>query len=303
MASTESFVVRQITSLEEAKYMVCEVALKEGWTPGIGDHKAFFAADPSGFFIGELNGKKISCICAVKYGEEFAFIGLYIVDKAYRGMGYGLKTFQAAMASVKNYNVGLDAVVDMVSIYERSGFHSVWLMRRYEFAAAQVAQALSECKCPSGVVIKPAAEVDFEKLFVYDRDIFGGPRHSFLEKWINNPTAHALAATNDKGEVHGYIVIRKVIETEKGSKIGPLFADNGEVARSLLRLACETVAAENLSEKFSIDTVGANPDASELIEKELLGGKFIYACKRMYTKGTPHKTLHKIYSTTTPELG
>ena len=304
MTSTETFVVRRIASPEEAKYLVYEMVLSEGCTPTIGDHETFFAADPTGFFVGELNGKKISCICAVKYGEEFAFIGLYMVDKAYRGMGYGLKTYQTAMASVENYNVGLDAVVDKVPIYERNGFHSVWLNQRYEFAAAQVAQALSVNKCLPGVMIKPAAEVDFEKLFVYDRDVFGGPRKCFLEKLISNPTAHAWAAVNDKGEVLGYIVIQKLIETDKGSKINPLFADNGQIARSLLRLACETVAVVNPGENFLIDAaVGANPDASELVEKELSGGKYVWDSIRMYTKGTPQKMLHKIYGITSLKLG
>ena len=55
---------------------------------GIGlSDAAFFDADPKGFFIGKLNGEKISCISAVKYGD-FRFIGLYIVKEPFRGKGY-----------------------------------------------------------------------------------------------------------------------------------------------------------------------------------------------------------------------
>ena len=87
MASV-NFKVRQICSAEEVAAVFFPKAVKVGWKPGALDHVSFFQADESGFYAGELDGKVISCISVVKYSKDYAFVGKYIVDKAYRGKGY-----------------------------------------------------------------------------------------------------------------------------------------------------------------------------------------------------------------------
>ena len=68
-------------------------------------------AEPGGFLIGELRDEPVGCISAVSYGGRYGFIGLYIVRPEYRGRGYGLRLWQAAMARLEGHNVGLDGVV------------------------------------------------------------------------------------------------------------------------------------------------------------------------------------------------
>ena len=53
----------------------------------------FRAADPDGFFIGEWRGEPVACLSAVAYGEDFGFIGLYIVKQAFRGRGFGMRVW------------------------------------------------------------------------------------------------------------------------------------------------------------------------------------------------------------------
>src|SRR5690606_1981637 len=62
-------------------------ARDEGWNPGLDDAAAFHAADPSGFLMGFVDGAPASCISVVKYGGDFAFLGLYIVQPQHRGKG------------------------------------------------------------------------------------------------------------------------------------------------------------------------------------------------------------------------
>ena len=57
------------------------------------DHELLFAADPTGIFIGELDGVIISSLCVVKFGDNHAFLGHNIVDKPYRGKGYMVSPF------------------------------------------------------------------------------------------------------------------------------------------------------------------------------------------------------------------
>ena len=44
-------------------------------------------------------------MAALKYDEEYGFIGRYIVKPQYRGKGYGYKVWQKAMERVKNINL------------------------------------------------------------------------------------------------------------------------------------------------------------------------------------------------------
>ena len=54
-------------------------ATAEVWNPGLADDACFAAADPEGFFIGELDGAPAATVSCVNYGASFAFLGFYIV--------------------------------------------------------------------------------------------------------------------------------------------------------------------------------------------------------------------------------
>ena len=50
------------------------LAAKEGWNPGLSDAECFYAADPEGFFVSELNGELIATISAVRYKDDYGFV-------------------------------------------------------------------------------------------------------------------------------------------------------------------------------------------------------------------------------------
>ena len=76
-------VIRNMSEHELA--LALEWAAAEGWNPGLDDAKCFYAADPNGFFLGELDGKPVGCISAVAYDNAYGFLGLYMVAPDYRG--------------------------------------------------------------------------------------------------------------------------------------------------------------------------------------------------------------------------
>ena len=103
--STDNFLVRRATSLADLQW-VMKLASKEDWRPRERDAECYFSAGiTQDFFIGDLNGERVSCISVVRYGKSVAFIGYYIVAKPYRGQGYGFETWKTALASINDqYN-------------------------------------------------------------------------------------------------------------------------------------------------------------------------------------------------------
>ena len=262
-----------------------DLASREGWNPGIHDAECFFAADPSGFLIGELLGEPVGCISAVSYAGRYGFVGLYIVRPGFRGRGYGMRLWESAMARLRGHNVGLDGVVAQQGNYALSGFRLAYRNVRYRGRAEPAA-------IHSSVAL--AAETTFEAIGHFDRQVFPERRDAFLRSWLTQPMAAAYVA-RDGGRLTGYTVIRRCRE---GWKIGPLAADDVVIARRLY----EGAAAHAPSgEAVFVDVPGANPSAKSFLAALSLTPVFETA--RMYTGPDPAIELPKLFGVTTLELG
>ena len=68
--------VRQM-SLAELE-LIIGWAADEGWNPGLEDASAFYAADPDGFFLKEVDGQAVAAVSVVNHSDDFAFLGLYL---------------------------------------------------------------------------------------------------------------------------------------------------------------------------------------------------------------------------------
>jgi ribosomal protein S18 acetylase RimI-like enzyme len=284
MPGAEStFVVRRMRP-EEIE-IVRSWAAAEGWNPGLEDGPCFFATDPAGFFVGELDGQLISSVSCVAYDETFSFLGLYIVKPEFRGQGFGLQTWRAGMERAGARNVGLDGVLAQQSNYERSGFAVAHQHLRYR--GEGVGEILE------GVV--PLSSIPFEQVLAYDRRCFPAPRPTFLRRWITLPGSVALGCLRD-GRLAGFGVIRRCVE---GYKIGPLFADDLASAELLLR----GLAAETGGDSFFLDISeeAENPAARELVRR--FGMKEGFRVARMYTRGRPKIETDRVFGITTMELG
>lgn len=56
---------------DEVETLAIELAVREGWNPGLHDAANFVAAD-LGFLLAECDGQLVGCIGAVSYGEPRA---------------------------------------------------------------------------------------------------------------------------------------------------------------------------------------------------------------------------------------
>ncbi|GAB4359518.1 MAG: GNAT family N-acetyltransferase [Oricola sp.] len=267
-----------------------EWAAREGWNPGLDDLAAFHAADPGGFLMGFVDGEPVSSISVVRYGDDFGFLGFYIVHPDRRGTGIGMETWNAGMARLQGRTVGLDGVVAQQDNYRRSGFEPAGRNIRH---AGVPDRAVPETVC----AIRPATPGDMERLAAYDRAHFPADRAGFLRGWTlpgSGARRMALVAAAG-GAVFGYGTIR---ECRSGWKIGPLFADARDVAEALFAALVATTPA---GAEVSLDTPQDNAQAVEMALRA--GLEPVFETARMYRGPAPRLPLDRIYGVTTFELG
>ena len=87
---------------QSASVRAAEVAIAwadaEGWNPGLDDRQRFLAADPESFLATEHDGEVAGPVSCALYGEDYAFIGFYIVRSDLRRRGIGSTLFDRALA-------------------------------------------------------------------------------------------------------------------------------------------------------------------------------------------------------------
>ena len=259
----KGLVVRRMTEADLTRAL--DWAAAEGWNPGLNDARCFYAADFEGFFLGELDGVPIGCVSAVRYGSGFGFLGLYIVKAEYRGRGFGLELWRAALDYLGDRIVGLDGVVAQQEDYRKSGFRLAFRNIRQQNEGGGAA--------PAGLT--DLATVPFDEIARYDGSAFPAPRATFLKSWIGQPRAVALGVV-DRKSLQGYGVLRACRE---GFKIGPLFADDEEAAE---RLFAGLMARAPGAPVF-LDTPEANPAALALAARHAM--KPVFETSRMYKNG------------------
>ncbi len=279
-----NYTIRTMTR-DEVNLAIDWAAL-EGWNPGVYDASCFYAADPNGFLMGELNSEPIATISTVKYGESFGFIGFYIVKPAYRGKGYGIQLWKAGLAYLAGRTIGLDGVLAQQRNYQKSGFKLAYRNIRYE--------GVSSNHATNTVRIVNLRNVPFEGVVAYDRQFFPDNRTSFLKAWLSQPGSTALGIMLD-GKLAGYGMIRVC---RLGYKIGPLFADRPEFADALLTALQSSIEPGKV---FYLDIPEINRDAVALAARHNM--KLVFETARMYTGEIPNLPINQLFGVTTFELG
>mgnify|MGYP000611974578 CR=1 FL=1 len=273
-------------SLEDINFFL-SLAKTEGWNPGLCDAIPFYSTDPNGFFIGIIGEKKIGCVSSVAYNSNFGFLGFYIVIPEYRGQGYGIQLWNKAIEYLGNRVIGLDGVIAQQENYKKSSFKFYYRNIRFEgkssnFSTISTSSSLIELN-----------KIPFETLLKYDSEVFGLNREIFLNNWISMPNSLSLAKM-DRDRLVGFGLIRSCVD---GYKIGPLFADNLEIATEIYN----ELSSKIPKGPIFLDVPEINLNALKLAEN----AKFtkVFETARMYTKPPPKQYLNKIYGVSTFELG
>ncbi|WMN62244.1 GNAT family N-acetyltransferase (plasmid) [Pseudoalteromonas xiamenensis] len=272
-------------SLDDLK-LASNWAELEGWNPGKFDAECYYRADPNGFLMGYLGDEPIASISVVNYGNEFGFLGFYIVKPEYRGKGFGYKLWQAGMNYLSGINVGLDGVVAQQDNYKKSGFKFAYQNIRFEGSVVAP-------KSISGEVCD-LIDVAFDKVAQFETAFFPVERKEFLKNWIEHPE-HIAFGYLIEGKLKGYAVARYC---EKGVKVGPLFADKIEYAQALFD-AVQSRLREG--DTIYLDVPAINEQALALVDNYAM--KPCFETARMYTGNIPKLDVRRIFGITSFEIG
>lgn len=262
----------------------------EGWNPGLNDGPLFWNVDPEGFLGIELDGVFAGGGAVIRHSASFGFMGLFLVDPAYRGRGLGRILWGARRDSLlrrlsPGATIGLDGVDAMVSFYQQGGFRRSTRHRRFRSPAGMAFSETGETVCTS--------QIPLEQLLEMDQLCFpGGPRRT-LAAWISQPGAISKAVVRN-GHLEAYGILRPCLT---GWKIGPLFAEHIQAAESVLM----SLLTNSDNRPVFIDAPDNNPAAIRLYRS--LGMDEIFGCERMYLGPQPAIDPRRIFGVTTLEIG
>ena len=204
---------------------VLDWAADEGWNPGLDDAAAFLASDPEGFFVTEADGAPVAAISVVNHSPDFAFLGLYLCQPAWRGRGIGLRLWTHALTHAGGRTVGLDGVAAQQANYARSGFVRVGNTLRL------VGRVLPRASVAHR--IRPVGPQDMARIAMVDARANGYARPQFLHGWLGaSPSRRSFVLLGPEGPT-GFATIRRCRD---GSKIGPLVAPDAEAALALINV-------------------------------------------------------------------
>ncbi len=262
---------------------------KEGWNPGLYDADIFWDTDPDGFIAAELDGEFIGGGSIVSYQGDFGFMGFFIIKPEFRSHGLGSKLWFARRKKLQarlseGAPIGMDGVFTMQPFYSAGGFGFAHRDIRFEGLAKA---------CPLPPTVTKLSDIPFELILEYDTAHFPCQREGFLKAWITQPESLAMGVI-DQGKLSGYGVIRRC---QTGYKIGPLFADNAQVANDLFNALSNHADGE----AFFIDVPEINNNAMRLVKVN--GLEEVFGCARMYFAHKPVLPDADIYGVTTFELG
>ena len=260
-------------------------AAAEGWNPGHHDADCYHVADPNGFLIGHLGAPPVATIAAIRYDRQFGFIGLYLVAPPYRGQGYGIRIWQAALTYLQGCTIGLDGVIAQQPNYLRSGFTPAFRNIRYAGCATGA---------PDRGAAVPLTDLPDAMIEAYEHPFFPVDRSAFRQKWITQPGSIARGVLRN-GRLRGYGVCRACCS---GYKIGPLFADS---AREAAQLFASLSAAVPAGEPLFLDVPQPNQAASALAAQH--GMTPVFETARMYCGPAPALPLERIFGIASFEIG
>lgn len=203
---------------------------KEDWAMVLSISKGFVAVE---------NGRVVGTAMASLLGDRCATVNMVIVDEAMRGRGVGRQLMQAALAAAENRECRLTATSDGLPLYEKMGFVACGQVLQYQGVPLATDK-------PAGVAW--ADRVEPAELAVIDAQAFGADRGNLFVELAERAR---FALVQEQGVTKGFAALRAF---GRGEVIGPVVAENVEIAKDLIAFVISERAGEFLRLDTTVDT-------------------------------------------------
>jgi GNAT superfamily N-acetyltransferase len=279
----------EIASMTRPEAAILESwAADEGWNPGLNDMDVAWETDAGAFVALRKDGELAGGGTIIAYDGKAGFMGLFIMRKDLRRQGLGQILWRERLRRLQkrlqpNAPIGMDGVFDMVPFYAAGGFRLLYRDLRYEGKA-------SGTRDPDAI---PLAQVPWAELAAYDLAVSGIERPDFMRRWLAQAGGEGFAWKHDGG-IAGYGFRRRC---RSGFKIGPLYAENADIARRLLESLLSTVPEAPVA----LDVPEPNKTAVALAEDR--GWTQSFGCARMLYGPQSAPPTDRIFGVTSFEFG
>ncbi|KAH0376013.1 hypothetical protein KCU92_g9960, partial [Aureobasidium melanogenum] len=243
-------VIRPAKNLKEARDLWWPLMTTLGWNRSYHDLESYISASRSrGLLVAVPDGsdEPVGHCQSTIYDNETGWVTLFVVQPTNQGKGYGRALFGAVLQEFKDNGttiIGLDAVVEQKSTYERRGF---------------VESPLGKIRCMSWNITTNIHHTTSHDLNTRLQlvDINGVPHHLLIrsdldhtgferkqlwsEEFFNRSDLFGFALINEKGarkdeDIRAWTVVRQV---PQGYRLGPVYAADQESAHRIIVAAME----------------------------------------------------------------
>ncbi|KAK3677882.1 hypothetical protein LTR78_001977 [Recurvomyces mirabilis] len=282
--SNNDYEIRPARSVNEYRNLWWRYMVELGWNRGYFDIDTYMnPSHGSGMLLLIHKGQDKRRICghvaAVINANNTGWLSLFVVGEEHRGKGMGGKLFEAAMEDFREHGteiMGLDGVAEQKATYERRGFvdsplGTVRIMTRP--LVEKVPLPTRDGEVPGhfiqiyDVPLHLLAQHE-QKYTGFQRPALWSNEHLFERDDIDGV---ALASTDNPqtvNDLQGWTIIRRSLH---GPRIGPLYAENAEVAQAVLERAIELANV-----KF-VDAVHPDDPYEDMSEAEIAEKAYITA--------------------------
>ena len=281
-------IVRTMQTGDAAAAMKLSAA--ESWNQTANDWN-FLIAYPGNICVAAVCEKEIiATTTVIIYSDRLAWIGMVLVNKAYRGRGISKLLLDHVFEKLESFpSVKLDATVQGQQVYKKFGFKDEYRIARMVNTAAK------KIAIPGGNALPEQMSLQhIPEIIALDEIVFGVNRTPLIEMLIRTPS-HKACVLIQNNHVTGFALGR---DGSKYHHIGPVIAQTHSDANLLMLHALNQLTGKPV-------VVDILCDKEKLMHSlTVIGFSTQRYFTRMYKTENPFPgTSSKLYAICGPEFG
>jgi GNAT superfamily N-acetyltransferase len=198
---------------------LCRIA---GWNQLARDWEMFLNLNPEGCIVAEQE-KVIGTVTTARYQDHFSWIGMVLVDPAFRRQGIGMQLMHESLHTIRpGETAKLDATPAGREVYLKLGFIEEYNLSRMLLNTIPRSDKPNEAR--------PLPKNSIPSLAEFDSRIFGAGRKELLEWMFEGAPQYAFVVAGEM-EIQGYCLGRNGFNY---TQIGPVIARDRNIAEMLV---------------------------------------------------------------------